>query len=320
MAREATFPNAQSPKEFHWVDWKGIFQRVKAEMAEDEISIVAAGVAFYFFFSIFPILIAVVSIYGIIASPAEMEKHMEAVFTMLPPEGAQIIKDQLKGIVSKSTGTLGWSTALSILVSLWSASKASSALIAGFNIAYDERDGRGFIKANLMALAFTLGAALYFIAMVVSIAVLPVVFKFIGLDSLWKGIAEAVRWIFVLVASMTAMALANRYAPSRRSPKWKWVSVGSIVGTLLWLVFSFAFSYYVVNFGNYNETYGSIAGIIVLMFWLYITAYVLLLSAEINSEVEHQTRADSTVGKSKPMGRRGAIKADTLPNQRYLKE
>ncbi|MGE0172593.1 MAG: YihY/virulence factor BrkB family protein [Oligoflexales bacterium] len=295
------------------VDWKQIVLRVKDDITEDDISIVAAGVAFYFFLSVFPLLLAIVSIYGLAASPVDIERHLDAAFKIIPAAGGDIIKEQLQSIVSKPRGALGWNTALSILAALWTASYASSGLITGFNIAYDEKDDRGYIRSSFEAVVFTLIAALFFIAAIVCIAVLPVVFKLIGLEEL-KNVAEGLRWLVVLVIIMAAMGLANRYAPTRRPPQWKWVSVGSLVGTVLWLLTSFGFSYYVTNFGNYNETYGSITGIIILMLWLYITAYVLLLSAEINAEIEQQTRADSTVGKPKPMGQRGAVKADTLPS------
>jgi membrane protein len=307
------FPNAQSPRQFRWRDWKDIAKRIKNEMSEDQISIVAAGIAFYFFLALFPALLSVVSIYGLLASPTDLEQHLNAIFKILPSEGAKIVQDQLRSITDRPPQTLGWSTGLSILATLWSASKASNALITGFNIAYDEKNRRNFIILNLTALAFTLCAVLFFIATVFCIAVVPVLLNFLDLGRPLEIVIHSLRWALIFTASMTAMALSNRYAPSRESPKWKWVSVGSVVGTILWLAVSVGFSYYVKNFGTYNETYGSIAGVIILMFWLYLTAYVLLLSAEINSEIEHQTRADSTVGTPKPMGQRGAEKADTLP-------
>jgi membrane protein len=307
------YPNAKSPSQLSWRDWKEIAKRIKNELSEDQISILAAGIAFYFFLALFPALLSVVSIYGLLASPADLEQHLNAVFKILPSEGAKIVQNQLSSITSRPTQTLGWSTGLSILATLWSASKASNALITGFNIVYEEKNRRNYIILNLTALAFTLCAVLFFIATVFCIAVVPVLLNFLNLGKPLEIVIHSLRWALIFVASMTAMAFSNRYAPSRQNPKWKWVSVGSVAGTVLWLAVSAGFSYYVKNFGTYNETYGSIAGVIILMFWLYLTAYVLLLSAEINSEIEHQTKADSTVGSPKPMGQRGAEKADTLP-------
>jgi membrane protein len=290
----------------NWGDWKIIFQRIKYTVTDDRVSIVASSMAFYCVLAIFPLLIAIVSIYGLFADPTVVERDLNSLAQMLPPQSSQILADQLRSIVQTSDAVLGWSVLLSIVGSLWSSSKASKALMEAFNIAYDEKEERGFIKQNLVALAITLGGAVFVIFAISLVAAVPIVLGELNLSGIAFGITQLARWLAIAFLSMLAIALVTRYAPSHRPPRWQWFSVGGVLATLLWLAASTGFSYYVTNFGNYNETYGSISGIIIMLLWFYITSFVLLLGAEINSSIEY-TR-EFRLRRKMQMGIRGAVK------------
>ncbi len=312
--RGKTYPDAKSPLKMAKKDWKEIFKRVWSEIDDDDIGMVAAAMAYYSLFAIFPLLIATVSIYGFVSDPLELENQINAISRIIPSDAAKVIADQLHSIISNPNATLGIGAVLSIVVAIWTASSGTKSMMKALNIVYDEPEKRGFIKLNLHALALTFGAILAIVLAVSLIVVLPIVMDFIGIGSFANDVLLVVRWPFLAFLFVFGIAVVNRFGPSRNTAKWRWVSVGAILGTLMIMVASGGLAFYVKKFGSYNATYGSLSGVIILLLWFYLVSYAVLLSAEVNAEIEHQTLADSTVGPEKPMGQRGALKADSVPS------
>jgi membrane protein len=313
---EAVLPgvHAEKPTQIPARGWLQIVKRAWAENKADNMPIIAGGVAFFGFLSIFPALIATISIYGLVASPDTVSRQIESLSGQLPREAQQLLSAQLNNIVDNSGGALTVSLIVSILAALWSAAGGTGNLITAVNIAYDEVETRSFIKRKALALGLTLGAIVFVLVTFALIAVVPIVLDALPLGIVGTILAQVVRWVLLLGVVAGALAVLYRVAPDRDAPKMRWVSLGSVVVTVIWAVVSLLFSLYVNNFGSYDKTYGAIAGVIVLMLWLYLTCYLVLLGAEINAEAEHQTAADTTEGAPEPMGRRDATVADELPD------
>lgn len=306
---------ADKPREIPTSGWKDVFKRVKDQLTQDHISIVAAGIAFYFFLAIFPALVAIISIYGLVNEPAQVEQQLAAITDILPQQAHQMLEERLKSIAGQSGGTLGWGVAISILVSLWSANKGTKSLFEGVNIAYNEKDERGFLKQTGLTLLFTLGGMIVGILSLALVAAFPALVGNLGLPETVQNIISWARWLLLALIVVFSVSLVYKYAPHRSKPQFKWVSWGAMVATVLWVAGSLLFSWYVNNFGNYQEIYGSVAAVIILMLWFNLTSFVILLGAEINSELEHQTARDSTVGEPQPMGERNAYFADHVAGQ-----
>lgn len=303
---------ARAPREIPRKGWKDVLFRVKAEVAEDRIGMVAASVAFYAMLAIFPALIALVLVYGLVADPTQVEQQVASVASALPESARSLLESQLRDIVSTSGGALGIGLVVSILGALWAASGGMNALIQAINVVYDEEEKRSFLKLRALSIGLTLGAILFVVLVVLAIGVLPAVFGLVGLGSATETLLAIGRWPLLALFATVGLSIVYRYAPCRTKAKWRWVTWGGAIATLLWLGATALFSFYVTNFGSYNETYGALGGVIVLLLWLYITSYAVLLGAEIDAELEHQTAEDSTVGERAPMGERGAQMADTL--------
>ncbi|MGY5885304.1 YihY/virulence factor BrkB family protein [Modestobacter lacusdianchii] len=305
---------AAKPTDIPWRGWKQIVKRAWAENKADNMPIIAGGVAFFGFLAIFPALLAMISIYGLVASAETVARQVEELSAQLPQSAASLIEQQLSDIVDSSGGALTFSLVASVLGALWSASGGVNSLITAVNLAYDEVETRGFIRLRLISLALTLGAIVFVLLTFTLVAVVPQLLDALPLGPFGTVLAQIVRWGLLLFVMAGSLAVLYRVAPDRDAPRLRWVSLGSIVVTVIWAVVSLLFSLYVNNFGSYDKTYGTIAGVIVLMLWLYLTCYLILLGAEINSEAEHQTAADTTTGDPQPMGSRDATMADTLPD------
>jgi len=274
--------------------------------------VVSGGIAFFFFLAIFPALIATVSIYGLVVSPAEVQQQMSQITAQLPEKVHIMISDILKNIADKSGSTLSWSVFLGVLISLYSAKKGITALFEGINIAYNEMNERPFLKKNGLELLFTFGAIITGILALIVVAVWPAIVEKLGLPAVLQAVISWGRWILLALIIVFSLGLIYKVAPDRRNPEFKWASPGSVVATLLWIGISLLFSWYVDNFGSYDKTYGSFATVIILMLWFLLTSFIILLGAEINSEMEHQTSTDTTIGDDKPMGQREAYYADRV--------
>ena len=303
---------ARSPGELPRTGWRDVLWRVKEETDKDNISMIAAGVAFYLMLAIFPILAATVSIYGLVADPADVQRNFEAVSGVIPEQARSIIVDQLSAVAAASGGQLGLSVLVSIALTLWSASRGVNAVITALNIAYDETEGRSFIKLNAIALSLTVAMILFMIVTLAVVVGLPVVIGYLNLGETVEWTIRLARWPILAVAIIVALAVLYRYAPDRDAPRWRWVSWGAVVATAIWLLGSVAFSVYVSNFADYNKTYGAMGAVIILLLWFNLSSYAVLLGAELNAEMEHQTARDTTKGMERPLGQRRAYVADTV--------
>jgi membrane protein len=303
---------AESPAQVPPRGWKDVLLRVKKDIKDDNVSIVAAGVAFFSVLALFPALIAMISIYGLFVEPEEAAAQAQQLTEVMPTAAADLIGNQMQSVAAASSGNLSISLIISIAVALWSASSGMNALIQGVNIAYDEPETRGFIKLRGLALLLTIGAILVFGMAIGAIAVFPALAGKLPGGQVLEAVAGVLRWVILGAVIVGALAVIFRLSPNRDQPRMKWVSSGAIMAAVFWLLASIGFSFYANNFGSYNETYGSIAAVIILMFWLYITAFIILIGAELNGQLELQTRKDTTTGPEKPMGERDAFAADEV--------
>jgi membrane protein len=299
---------AEQPQQIPPKGWMDIAKRTGKEVKADQVPLLAAGVAFYLLLSLFPLIIAGVSIYGLVADPTTVRDQLANLTQTLSPETAKLVGEQIKQVTAGAGGALGLATVLGILTALWSASSGMKALITGVNLAYDETETRKFLKLRGLAVLFTLGAM---VLMAVALATI------VGYPPVADTLPLVLRWLvailrFVILAGLLIVGLAvlYRYAPDRDEPRWSWVSWGSVIATVLWVLASVGFAIYANAFGNYNKTYGALAGVIILMFWLWLTALVVLVGAELNTEMELQTARDTTAGPDRPMGERDAHAAD----------
>ena len=305
--------SAETPARIPAAGWKQILWRVKDEISQDHISVVAAGVAFYALLSIFPAIAALVSIAGLVLDPADIAGQLDTVVAMLPEEAAGILQDQVAKVTTGSETGTGLVALFGVAVALYGAMKGVMTLIEGLNIAYDEEETRGTIKLYLTALAITIGAILGTAAGLGLMILLPSLVAWGNLPPILETVINVLRWPLMAALAMLGLAALYRFGPSRAEPKWRWISIGSVVATTLWIVGTLGFSIYVRNFGSYTETYGTLGGVIVLLTWLWLSAFVILGGAELNAETEQQTEKDTTTGAPLPMGQRDAVKADTPP-------
>jgi len=301
-----------NPFRIPWAGWKDILWRTYEQINEDRLLAIAAGVVFYGLLAVFPAITALVSSYGLFADPATISGNLQTLAYMLPQDSFQIVQDQIARVLSNGQASLGVTFLFGLALALWSANAGVKAVIDALNVVYGEREKRSFIKLNLLSLAFTTGAIVALMMMVGAVVALPLVLDRIGLAYDSKIIISMLRWPFLLVMLLTALAILYRFGPSRPGARWQWLGVGTVVAALLWIAGSSLLSWYLSNFGNYSATYGSLGAAIGLMTWMWMSSIIVLVGAELNSEIEHQTAVDTTVGPGKPMGARGATMADTL--------
>ncbi len=281
-------------------------------MSRDNLSLVAAGVAFYALLAIFPALAALVSIYAYFASPTDIGAHLSQVIELLPESTGELILSQIASIAQSSSTSLSLSAIGTLILTIWSSSKGSQALITACNISYQEYEKRSFFKAQLVRFLFSIGAIVVAIFALLIIGILPVVLNLVGLKENIDLLITFISWPLLAFTFNFALVLLYRYAPHRKPAKWRWITLGSVIATILWIVASIGFSFYVSKFASYNETYGSLGGVVIMLMWLYISAYIVILGATINAASEQQTAIDSTIGPDKKRGERGAYVADHL--------
>ncbi len=313
---EERYPGATADKPTQ-VPAKGWFQIAKRgfkEFSADQMPLLAAGVAFYTFLSLVPALIAVVLVYGLVTTPEQVLSQIQSLAEVLPESARALVADQMTSLATANQQGLGIGLLISLATALWSASGGTGNLVTAVNIAYDEKETRGFVKRKLLALGLTLGAIVFFVVAVSLVAVFPAVVSAVGLSGIALVASQVARVLVLLLVLAIALSVLYRLAPDRDDPKFRWASVGAGVAIVVWGLASLGFSLYVNNFGSYNKTYGSLAGIVVLLLWLWLSIVAILLGAEINAEAEKQTVKDTTTGPDKAMGERGALKADLGPN------
>lgn len=303
---------AERPTEIPAPGWKDVLARTKAELKADNASLLAAGVAFFALLALVPALVALVSAYGLIADPADIQRNVGDLLGAAPVEVRNLVQSQLRSIVSRSSSQNQLVAIIGTVVAIWSASSGVQHAIQGVNAAYDEPEKRGAIKLRALSLLLTVGAVLFVMFAFVVVAILPAALAKSSVPSAVRVGLGLLRWPVLAITLVVALEVFYRYAPSRDEPRWSWASPGAIAATVLWLLGSVGFSIYTSNFGKYNETYGSLGAIVVVMLWLYLTAFVVVAGAELNAELERQTRRDTTVGRDEPMGEREAYAADTV--------
>ena len=303
---------AESPSKIPYQGWRDILLRVKEKLGRDHLSIIAAGVAFYAMLAIFPGLTALVSLYGLVSDPFQVQEQLATISRLIPPEAYRIIENQLRTLAQQPGGSLSLGFFGGLLLTLWSANQGVKALIEALNIVYQESEARGIIKLNLFSLLFTFLTVLFVVVTLFAIVITPAILEFLPIPVSTKTLYNLLQWPFLAMLISLLLDFTYCYFPSRHRAKWRWVTYGSFFAGIFWMLASALFSFYVTNFSNYNKMYGSVGAVIVLMMWFYISSFIILLGGELNSEMELQTAKDSTRGEARPMGERGAYVADHL--------
>ncbi|HEX8625982.1 MAG TPA: YihY/virulence factor BrkB family protein [Allosphingosinicella sp.] len=270
-------------------DWKEVLVRTWKEAGDDNVGLLAAGVAFYGFLAFVPLLASAVLTYGLVADPQTVAEHIRTLAKTLPREAASIIADQLQAITGSKSGAHGVGLLLAIAIALYGASKGSASVVTALNIAYEVKESRGFIKRTALALAMTVGLVVVVLFGASAISALAFIEHFLPFSSpIVHTALQILLWAVAAAVVALGLALIYRYAPNRPDAPWAWITPGSAAATLLWLAASLGFGLYVSNFGNYNATYGSLGGVVVFLTWLYLSAYIVLMGGEMNSELERQ--------------------------------
>ncbi|MGH7156258.1 MAG: YihY/virulence factor BrkB family protein [Acetobacteraceae bacterium] len=276
--------------------WIGTIKGAWRAAGKQNLSLVAGGVTYSIVLALFPGLAALVSIYGLIASPTEVQRHASSLSHLLPGAAQTLITTELHHLVTISGGALRIGTVIGILAAVWSASRGMSNLIIALDIAYGREEQRGFVRFNLVALALTGTMIVGGLVELGLVAGLPIVLSAVGASDVTRTLALVLEWPLLIAIVLTGLAALYRYAPDRAGARWRWLTPGAVVATGLWVIGSVLFSVYVSNFASYDKTYGSLGGIIVLLTWLWLSIYVVLFGAEINAEAERQRRDDATPG------------------------
>lgn len=301
---------ARSPTEIPTPGWWAVLKRVWRESTGDQIPMVAASCAFYALLALFPAISVLVSLYGLLFDPASVASQIEAVQGYLPGAAYDMVKQRIQDLTAKPATALSWGLVLGVLVALWSATAGTKALITALNVAYEEEEKRSFLRFNLTAILFTLCGIIGTTMALATIVGVPAVLNLVWLGPIAQIVVRVVSFILLVGFVMLGLSLLYRFGPSRSQARWRWITPGSALATVLWLLVSTLFSFYVSNFGAYDATYGSLGAVIVVLMWFYLSAFVVLLGAELNAELELQTEHDTTTGPSQPMGERGAFVAD----------
>lgn len=273
----------------HRAGFIGIIRSIIDRFSRDNVSLMAAGIAFYLLSSIFPGLAALVSIYGLVGDPTDVSRQIAPFAGLLPPEAMNLLSNSLEGFIKASSGAgshISLALVTSLLIALWSARAAMSAIMTGLNIAYEEVDQRSFVVQTLVSLALTVGVLAFVLVAIFAIAVVPAILALFYLGDTLQALIEYGRWPLLAGVVVFCFAVLYRFAPFRSHPRWRWITWGSALATTLWLIGSFLFSYYVRHFGSYDATYGSIGAVIILLLWFWFGALVMLLGAEIDSELD----------------------------------
>lgn len=303
---------AKRPSDIPARGWLDVGWRAAKRFSDDNVTLVAGGLAMYALLCVFPALAAMVSIYGMFATPGDVIKQMSGFAGVLPPGVWDIFNTELQSIAKTGQSTLTVAAVLGLVVALWSARSAMSSLMTATNIAYREREKRGFIRQTLLSLAFTAGAILGFLLMLTLGVAIPLALASFGAADWTKAAVSVLRVALLWAVMVLGLAVVYRYAPAREHARWRWVTAGSLIAATLWLGASAVFAFYVTNFAGYAKTYGALGGVIVLLMWFFISSIVVVVGAQINAEMERQTVKDTTDLQDAPMGQRGAFAADTV--------
>ena len=290
--------------------WQALMASV-AHAADNNLALISAGVAFFGMLSLFPALAALIAVMGLVSDPAIVLSQMEEMRGLMPADVYDIINAQVVGLVTASSDTLGWAGVLSVLFAIWSARAGVGAMIMGLNGVYGEKN-RHTIRHYLRALLLTVVLVAVGLVALLTLVVVPVLLAFFPLGPLGTVLVEGLRWSVTVIVLFVGVGILYRMGPNRRAARVPWLTLGAVLAVVSWLALSILFSYYVANFGNYNQIYGSIGAVIAMLIWLWISSFLVLFGAALNAQIELRTRNDSTIGPARPVGQRGAVVADTV--------
>ncbi|MDN3686795.1 YihY/virulence factor BrkB family protein [Cyclobacterium jeungdonense] len=286
MPREIRNKKVQSISELSFSEWKAILLKVKDQIGENNVIIVSAGVGFFGFLAIFPAIMALISIYGFVMDPQEIEEQVSKISSMMPEQTHEILQYRVDQFIQSTGESLGWGTVFAILLGIWIANIGTKSLFRGINIAYEIKSHRGILKHNGLTLLFTFGAIILIILSAALIVAFPSIIEQIGLPDNMERLISWLRWLIMGLILVGSMGLIYRFGPGRKRPTFHWVIPGAVLATILWLLASWAFSFYIRHFWNLGEIYGSLSAVVFLMLWLFISTFIILLGAELNSEIE----------------------------------
>jgi membrane protein len=288
---------AAGPLQISWNGWKDVLRRTYVRTGDDRLLATAAGVVFFGLLAVFPAITALVSSYGLFAKPSTITDNLQTLALMLPADSFQIVRDQIARVLDKGNASLGTTFLFGFALAIWSANAGVKAVIDALNVAYEVRETRGFFRLNLISLVFTVGGIAALLLMVAAVVALPLALDHLGLEPESRTIVAFARWPLLLAVLMIALGVLYRFGPNRRATRWRWLGVGAIAASLLWIAGSALLSWYLSNFANYDATYGSLGAAIGLMIWMWMSAIIVLWGAELNSEIEHQAGLDAAVGR-----------------------
>ena len=301
---------AETPAAIPWPGWRAVIRRTAREMLTDRVALVAAGCAFYATLALFPVLSMLVALYGLVFDPVTVEPQLETLRDLLPPSAFMLIEARIHQLVAQPPSSLHFSLVISSLVAFWSCATGTKSMLGALNVAYEERETRSVLRYQLTAFIITIAAIVGAAVGLAILVGLPALLAFLGVSWHNNVLIRVAGLVLLLLFVMCALAVLYRYGPAREAPRWQWVTPGSVLATLLWVVASTLFSLYVGRIASYDLTYGPLGAVVGVMMWFYVTVYVVLLGAELNAELELQTARDSTEGPSRPLGARGAYVAD----------
>jgi membrane protein len=304
--------SAEKPSDIPAPGWKDIVWRVYQNIGRDRVVTLAAGVTFYSILALFPAIAALVALYGLFADPNTISTHLDSLSGIVPEGAMNVLSDEIKRIAAQGNNTLGLTFVVGLVTALWSANAGIKSLFDALNLVYKEPEKRGFIMLNALSLTFTLGAVVFVLLALGAMVVLPIILNYLGIAAAAELAVKILRWPALLLMVTFGLAVLYRYGPSRAKPKWEWVTWGSVFAAIAWVAVSILFSWYAANFGSYNKTYGSLGAVIGFMVWIWLSVIVVLVGAELNAEMEHQSERDTTEGGPKPIGSRHAKMADTV--------
>ena len=302
--------SADEPSAISGEGWGSILRRLRHSLVRDDIWLRAAGVAFYTILAAVPTLVVPVSIYGLVADPASVRNPLQMLGGLLPRETSQFLADQMQAVAASSKMNLGAGLGGAILAALWSGRSGASAIIAAINMAYGEHEQRSFLRREQVALTVGVTTLLFVALAFVLIALVPLAITIAPLTPTQRTLILLGRWPALATLMVTGLGLLYRFAPCRRPAKWRWVSAGAITAAILWLSGSVAFSFYAGQVTSYGQTFGMLGAVMLLLTWLFLSAFSVLLGAELNAELERHTTLDTTEGADRPKGQRGAAAAD----------
>jgi membrane protein len=301
---------AESPSEIPIEGWKDVGKRVFNALFENRLMALSGGVAFFVLLSVFPAIATVVSLYGLIADTHTVAAQLSLLVGILPDGVLELIRNQINLVVGSANDRLGLAFFVSFAIALWSANSGVSALFDALNVVYGEKEKRSLVKFYATTLAVTLSSILFIVATLTTVIGLPATLHLFGLSALTEISLQILRWPLLLFTVMLGLAVLYRVGPSRRDAQWRWLTWGSAIAAVLWIAASMLFSWYVASWDSYNRIYGSLGAAIGFMTWTWLSILIVLIGATFNAEMEHQTAQDTTEGRPKPLGERGAHMAD----------